>query len=305
MEMAVAGANVRDAHEILEFRDEAIWRYMNLAKFISMLDTKSLYFTRLDRFDDRHEGALSAPGFERAVADAMAIMKADEPFSVTQDDARERAALVEAAVTKKKQESILANCWHRNAVESAAMWAKYGSEGVAIRSTIGALYECTKHYRNPGVMIQFVNYIDHDTHDFDPEEAFLFKHRLYSYEQEVRALILLPIGKAGPPGCPVPVDLTNMIHGVHLAPSAGGLQESVVKSLLARYALPNVEVVPSAADTIPEYRKRHDEFLVRLRTEKLDDVIAEHRAALRARYRQTRAETESSIPSNPIVLNDE
>ena len=283
METPIPGANIRDPHEILEFREEAIWRYMNLAKFISMLDTKSLYFTRLDRFDDRHEGALSAPAFERAVAESLAIMKAHEPFPVTEDDARERAALVEATVTKRKQESILANCWHRNAVESAAMWAKYGSEGVAIRSTIGALYECTRHYRNPGVMIQFVNYVDHDTHDFDAEEAFLFKHRLYAYEQEVRALILLDPGKTGPTGCPVPVDLTTLIHGVHLAPSAGGLQESVVKSLLARYELPNVEVVPSAADTVPEYRKRHDEFLVRLRTEQLDDVIAEHRATLRGR----------------------
>jgi hypothetical protein len=178
LETPIPGANIRDPHEILEFREEAIWRYMNLAKFISILDTKSLYFTRLDRFDDRHEGALSAPAFERAVAESLAIMKAHEPFPVTEDDARERAALVEATGTKRKQESILANCWHRNAVESAAMWTKYGSEGVAIRSTIGALYECTRHYRNPGVMIQFVNYVDHDTHDFDAEEAFLFKHRL-------------------------------------------------------------------------------------------------------------------------------
>jgi hypothetical protein len=216
----IPGANIRDPHEILEFRNEAIWRYMNLAKFVSMLETRSLYFKRLDRFDDWHEGAMSARAFERAVVEALGRMRAHEPFPVTEEDARERAALVEASTTKVKQESMLANCWHRNVVESAAMWSKYGEEGVAIRSTIGLLYDCIKHYRHPGVMIQFVNYVDHIADDFDPEEAYLFKDRLFSYEQEVRALIFLTVGKAGPPGCPVPVDLNTLIQGVYLVPGA-------------------------------------------------------------------------------------
>jgi hypothetical protein len=63
--------------------------------------------------------------------------------------------------------------------------------------------------------------------------------------------------------------------------------------------------VPSAANTIPEYRKLHDEFLQKLRTESLDDVIAERRAALRARHRQGQAEAESFGVSNPIAEDDE
>lgn len=34
-----------------------IWRYMDFTKFVSLLDKKTLYFTRSDKFDDKFEGA--------------------------------------------------------------------------------------------------------------------------------------------------------------------------------------------------------------------------------------------------------
>lgn len=33
-----------------------IWKYMNLEKFVSLLDTRSLFFTRADKFEDPYEG---------------------------------------------------------------------------------------------------------------------------------------------------------------------------------------------------------------------------------------------------------
>ncbi|WP_156105934.1 hypothetical protein [Comamonas aquatica] len=33
-----------------------IWRYMDIAKYISFIKDRSLYFTRLDQFDDPYEG---------------------------------------------------------------------------------------------------------------------------------------------------------------------------------------------------------------------------------------------------------
>lgn len=29
-----------------------LWRYMSFEKFVNLLDTKSLFFTRTDKFDD-------------------------------------------------------------------------------------------------------------------------------------------------------------------------------------------------------------------------------------------------------------
>lgn len=34
-----------------------IWRYMDFTKFMSLLDTKKLFFTRADKFEDPFEGS--------------------------------------------------------------------------------------------------------------------------------------------------------------------------------------------------------------------------------------------------------
>jgi hypothetical protein len=36
---------------------DGVWRYMSLTKFVSMLDTKSLYFSRTDKLSDPFEGS--------------------------------------------------------------------------------------------------------------------------------------------------------------------------------------------------------------------------------------------------------
>lgn len=39
--------------------DIVLWKYMSLSKFLYLLNTHSLYFCRLDCFDDPFEGSLS------------------------------------------------------------------------------------------------------------------------------------------------------------------------------------------------------------------------------------------------------
>ena len=46
--------------------DLTLWRYMDLAKFLSLLDESSLYFTRIDHFNDSYEGALGVATNEDA-----------------------------------------------------------------------------------------------------------------------------------------------------------------------------------------------------------------------------------------------
>ena len=38
--------------------DSVIWRFLDLAKFISLLKEKALYLTRADKFEDQFEGAV-------------------------------------------------------------------------------------------------------------------------------------------------------------------------------------------------------------------------------------------------------
>jgi hypothetical protein len=271
------GMNVLDASEVLAHRDTVIWRYMNLPKFISMLDTQALYFSNLGTFIDHHEGALSKPALERIIQERMESARARKGRPLSEQEiewVRERAMLAEAAVTKMKREHVLANCWYRSPVESGALGTIYGKDSVAIRSTIGKLYDCTR-YHSPNIMIQFVHYVDHAVQDFDAEESFLFKHPLFAHEQEVRALMLIGPKLAAPPSLSVRVELPALIEAVHLAPGAAQLHSGVIESLLLRYDLPSVPVVRSEADTSPEYRQKLDEFVKRLNGDSLETVISE------------------------------
>ena len=49
--------------ELFEFSNQEkktkIWRYMDLAKFMSLLELKELYFNRGDCFEDKLEGSYS------------------------------------------------------------------------------------------------------------------------------------------------------------------------------------------------------------------------------------------------------
>jgi hypothetical protein len=39
--------------------DKIVWRYMALWKFIHLLKNKTLWFTRIDKFDDHLEGVVT------------------------------------------------------------------------------------------------------------------------------------------------------------------------------------------------------------------------------------------------------
>ncbi len=41
--------------------DVKLWRYMDLTRFVSMLEEKGVLFTRADLFDDKFEGTMSKP----------------------------------------------------------------------------------------------------------------------------------------------------------------------------------------------------------------------------------------------------
>lgn len=268
-------------------QDQPIWRYMSLAKFVSLLDTSALWFTRLDQFPDRHEAAVSGPAFELAVLDSIESMRQFNPIGVVEEDARERAAILEAATTKGLKETTLANCWHLSDVESDAMWATYGRDGVAIRSTVHSLAECleSSHERTD---IGHVQYVDHTSDYVDPYQPYLFKHKFYAHERELRALVLRPTDHAAPKeGVPVEIPhLRMLIHGVHLPPRAGAMYRTVIESLLQKYMLGRIAVQSSLADTIPDYRSRIEEIQKRLENEPIDSLISELTVRLESRSRR-------------------
>ena len=89
-----------------------LWRYMDFTKFVSMLETCSIFFPRVDLLGDPFEGSLTRVEAKRR-ADFEQVASRRPAARVTPDGA--------AKIRGEIQNSIV-SCWHMNAVESMAMW---------------------------------------------------------------------------------------------------------------------------------------------------------------------------------------
>lgn len=117
-----------------------IWRYLDLEKFKSLLETRSLFFCRADKFSDPFEGSVPKLEAENREVTMREISRMpgfnfgkkqiDENIYSTQE------------MHKKFKRTTTINCWHINKNESDAMWRLYlkDKEGVAIQSTTERIY---------------------------------------------------------------------------------------------------------------------------------------------------------------------
>lgn len=237
----------------ISHKDEVVWRYMNFAKFVSLLASKKMYFCRVDKLDDPFEG-VTPQGIK----------------SSRKEHLQGRAHLGYLVLMHMEKEDIrlrrntYVNCWHRNQSESYAMWKIFlnNSEGIAIRTTCGNLNKSLPHEKNFRVHLGVVNYIDHRTEVLDqshiPPSLFtLIKRKHFEYEQEIRALFIKGGKNKIPPdlerdGCGiyVPVNIETLIGEIYVAPNAPKWFNKVVNLVLEKYGI-NKEVVQSSLDDDP------------------------------------------------------
>jgi hypothetical protein len=167
----------------------ALWRYMDVARFLALIDRGELYFPRLHELqnDDAWEGAVSLldPALEH-----------DRDY-------------MHNAATDTNSTLPMVTCWHENETESVAMWKLYvsGREGVAIKTTVGSVIQLL----SVGRQLKLGRLVYRDIDDFEQQpEIFTFengncrgdadvhplerttifrKNKDYAHEQEVRAVI--------------------------------------------------------------------------------------------------------------------
>lgn len=99
--------------------DIAIWRYMDLAKFVSLLEDDALHFSRIDHQSDDYEGSIS-----RAM---LAAKRQKWAYLTDEEYAKHFKRPVGKEAMKTSFAYIFVNCWHMNEGESAAMWSLYQS----------------------------------------------------------------------------------------------------------------------------------------------------------------------------------
>lgn len=216
--------------------DMKIWRYMDFAQFVSILDEKGLFFTRADLFEDKFEGTMSQPLYD---------------YLQRMGDPEQHAWLLR--ITRGWS---FVNCWRMNACESAAMWKIYSSakESVCLQTTYARLRGALA----ADVHIGVVEYISYEHDKIPAGNTFwplMRKRRSFEHEQELRAVWsdLAGVSSAGPAvasgheyapspqlGVWKPVDLALLIEKVFVSPTAKPWFLELVKKVLLKYevALP-------------------------------------------------------------------
>lgn len=238
-----------------------IWRYMDFAKFVDLLERKQLHFARLDQLGDPFEGAPSDG--------TMALLRAWEERHSVQAVSGEPSWKIQARDTYLMNSLIMyVNCWHMNEHESQAMWRMYSREGIAIRSTYQRLVE--SFVGDDGdVHVGQVFYRDHRA-PLEPENPgntlapVLRKRMSYDYERELRAITdrIPPEWTSGsfpydayrdnqPKGVTLDVDLDVLLERVYVAPGRPGWFKALVTSVMATYQL-DKPIETSSLDERPD-----------------------------------------------------
>lgn len=237
--------------------DIKVWRYMDFTKLVSLIDSRRLYFTRADKFDDPFEG--SWPKINVAAREIVP----DEIKPEVRDKFLESMRNM-GETNKHWPRYIAINCWHMNDHESAAMWKLYlkSNEGIAIQSTYARLKKSL--INDEALHLGLVKYIDYDSEhigDWNIFAPFVHKRKSFEYEQEVRVVLLKwPIRDDNfdftyetiDHGLQIKVDLETLIERIYIAPSAPSWFADLVKAVINRYGY-TFDVVQSRLNENPVF----------------------------------------------------
>ncbi|MFZ2308516.1 MAG: hypothetical protein WAW34_14385 [Rhodoferax sp.] len=226
---------------------------MDFTKFVSLLQSRSLFFARADKFEDPFEGSWPKRDAQQRWAEASQVASDDGiPFP-----------LKKAIFIKDMREFHAINCWHLNDYESAAMWKLYltSNEGIAVQSTYSNLRKSIVDDRE--VFMGRVRYIDFQAdqigHTSSISDAFMFKRKSFEHEQEIRALVVKhPFDDQGKPdkpfgqGVSLRTDLEQLVERVHIAPTAPNWFGELVRNVVMQYQY-KFEVIQSEMNVSPMY----------------------------------------------------
>lgn len=188
--------------------NQTLYRYMDFAKFVNMIQNGELHFHQSADFGDRFEGAV--PEIVRKAR------KQEYKEAIEKRGFHPGIDEIHSKINRCLRRFTYLSCWHRKESESVSMWEKYGgsSRAVAIKTTVGDLskaltavdhdiYFAKVEYRpfssehDSVPNIEDVDIEDLDDGFFITREAsslipFTYKREGYECEREMRAIIQKP-----------------------------------------------------------------------------------------------------------------
>jgi len=268
--------------------DNKLWRYMSFSKFVSLLDTKSLFFAEPSALGDKFEG--SYPKNNNQIKMRPLTKEEFENNNYQYNDNYEEYLKNYNLNKQFMHNSFNICCFHLNEHESFAFWKIYSSEdyGIAIQTTFEnlkkSLVVCEDKNVSCGKII-YLDYSDKSNDIIDPSNVYapyLCKRKCFEYENECRAIfwdlphyvdiieknednknlkdpICISINSEEKNkmleknnGIYIPVDLNSLISNVYCSPDSPKLFVDLVKSIIKKYNF-IFNVIKSSLDDEPNF----------------------------------------------------
>ena len=247
----------------MENDSDKIWKYMDLAMFISLLSKRALLFRCPMEFEDPFEGYIpKAFAIDVANKNKDELVRFESIRNNGLDFLKEKQNLLEnnpngnahlaVKTAYEKIENIDShindidnslideikrnasnhgvNCWHKTDHESDAMWKLYSAsgQGVAIESTIGQLKDSIQSHEN--LEIGSVVYLEENESSKEHGKlgVLLWKRKSFEHEKELRAIIPLKTPKES---IFIKCDLEKLINQIHISPLAKPYFIDIVEAL--------------------------------------------------------------------------
>ncbi|MDE2588187.1 MAG: DUF2971 domain-containing protein, partial [Patescibacteria group bacterium] len=201
-----------------------VWRYIDFAKFVSMLENRALHFMRADKLLelDPYEGHF----------DELRILQQYKKYPKVYKKIEDHARY-------EHPKNLFVNCWHVNENQSDAMWKVYASQdkGIAIVSSLSNLMSSMK---SSPEKIRFgkVQYVSRKEiiYNKDLHKRFLIKGDSYKHENEMRLFLFRPEdGRRD--GIDLLVDLTSLILKIYVSPLSPDWFVELVRSIASKYGI--------------------------------------------------------------------
>jgi len=252
----------------MEDDTQKIWRYMDFAKFISLLANEALFFPCPSRFNDPFEGhkprseveALSKmlqQSYNDQVAQRNKLkeLRPDADLSAI-DRSLENFREIAKNGFKIATQRFGVSCWHKSEYENEAMWKMYShlGQGIAIESTVKQLRGSLLNREH--LVIDSVRYVDFDNDPIDKGHKHygLFqKRKSFEHEKELRATIPLEESDYGK-GAFVRCDLKELINTIHVSPFVDEyIKEAIDKLCTGEIQIVSKPVIHSSLFNEPDY----------------------------------------------------
>ncbi|MCX5721657.1 MAG: hypothetical protein NT179_06460 [Nitrospirae bacterium] len=213
-----------------------LWRYMDLAKLISLLETEEIWLARADTFKDRHEGRFPDE-MRRWTEKAYESFSADDPSPVKDADDFQDYLL----------KNTFVSCWHKNIDENMVMWEIYGRDtnAIAVQTTVGRINDSIDSSRLSGHSLLLKPVVYEKSEDvqgvLNYEECFFRKRPHFAFEEEVRISLdtysRTNPTKGTPYGYGLPALINVLVESIYVHPDSSDWFVDVVNSITKRYAV--------------------------------------------------------------------